>query len=96
MLCCCNVSVVISSGVTTLGSRAIFVVGIGELCLVVGGVTLGAVVGILRAVLAFVAETVVGDCVGMFSTRCNCLAMSRSALRTGSPACRLGTVFFGG
>ena len=35
-------------------------------------------------------------CSGISSMRLSCAAMSNSALRTGSPARKLGTVFFGG
>ena len=107
---CYNSSVVLRSGVTTLGSRPelsgdVVWFGVGGIVVVVvvvngaigvGATTLGARAGPADVGLVLYVGDVALSGVGMVSTRLSCVAMSNNAFRTGSPSRKLGTVPAGG
>ena len=97
---CCSRTVVLCSGVTTLGSQAGS--SVGMLCVGVGGIivwlsvtTLGACTVLVVDVPLLIAVGVCVSCVGIMSTLLSCVAISNSAFRTGSPAFKLGIVVAG-
>ena len=106
---CCNSSVVLRSGVTTLGSRpelsgvmfwfgvgGIVVVVVGNCAIGVGATTLGARAG--SGGVNIVLFVGVGAESGgfMVSVRLSCVDISNNAFRTGYPSRKLGTVSAGG